>query len=75
MPSIRINSSTGQRCKVVSSLQRCISIGSGFGDRRRRVFASYLDQEKGQAEALTVWQGNSSSITDLLCAFKGLLAS
>jgi len=37
--------------------------------------ASYLDQEKGQAEALTVWQEKTAARSDLLCAFKGLLAS
>jgi len=55
---------------VVSSCSAVSALGSGFGDRRRFFAASYLDQEKGQAEALTVGKENSSSITDLLCALK-----
>jgi len=39
-------------------LQRCISIGEAvLGSKAQSFAASYLDQEKGQAEALTVWQG------------------
>jgi len=43
-----------------------------WGSKAQSFAASYLDQEKGQAEALTVWQ---KQLDHRFATFKGLLAS